>query len=120
MESVTNKTRMCLFCGEEVHYNVIEDDGRDWMGHQRGESRIYETNNICSCKSKDWRRMCLNCEHFKNGYCYNQDTIDSYNQTLNSDFFDVQIVSTIKIKDSKKHCNFWNLNRNIGNSLFKD
>lgn len=120
METITNETRMCLFCGKEVHYTVIEDDGRDWMGHQRGKSQIYEKNNNCSCKPQDWRRMCLNCEHFKNDYCNNQDTINSYNQTLNTDFFDVKILSKIKIKDPKKHCKFWDLKRSIGNTIFKD
>ena len=100
METVTNKTRMCLFCGKEVHYTVVEDDGIDWMGHHRGKSQIYERNNTCSCN--------------------NQDTINSYNQTLNTDFFDVKILSTIKIKDPKKHCKFWDLKRSIGNSIFKD
>jgi hypothetical protein len=120
MEQVEKKTRICSLCGRVINYKIVTEDGCDWMGHHRGQESTHTVGYDCSCNHSDWKKMCLNCRFYINGLCTNEETIDSYNKTLNTDFFDVQVVKTIKIKNNTKHCQFWCIKSEIGNQIFKD
>ena len=120
MTEVENKTRICDLCGKTIHYKVIDDDGRDWCGHQRGKPSYNIVDNGCTCTPNDYKKMCLNCNHYVDGQCINKETITKFNTTFNDDdLFDIQITS-IKIKNPVKHCEFWTLRHCIGQRLFKD
>ena len=51
MKNVTIKYRRCPKCGKVICYKLIEDDGRDWMGHHWGEEKTYTVGYDCDCES---------------------------------------------------------------------
>lgn len=120
MTERVNKVKICEFCGREIHYETIYDDGRDWMGHHRGHAHSYDTDHDCICKQKEFKKMCLNCRFYNiSKECFCEDTIKQFNDNLKEDFFDVKIVESLKIKNPTKHCDFWKVNDNIANKIFK-
>ena len=119
MENVFSKSRICPLCGKTIYYKVIEEDGRDWMGHQRGKPSTRTIGYDCGCTIDKFKRMCLNCKHCVNSKCTSQGMINRYNLQLKHDMFDVGIVNNLKIKDPTKSCEFWELHNKIGNTIFK-
>ena len=120
MENTKKHKRICNLCGKEIIYTEYTNDGRDWMGHQRGTptTKIYDYD--CGCESSVYKKMCLNCKFYKTHYCTCEDTIKDYNSKIQEDFFDVQAVDTIKIKTPTKHCMFWKISDTIANQIFND
>ena len=120
MKERVDKVKICEFCGREIHYATIYEDGYDWMGHQRGYAHSYDTGCDCICEQKEFKRMCLNCRFYNEfNECFCEDTIKQYNDSLQEDFFDVKAVTTLKIKTPTKHCNFWKLRDEVANKIFK-
>ena len=119
MENIINKSRICPFCGKIINYKIVENDGRDWMGHQRGTPSTKKVGYDCDCTVDKYKKMCINCSYYINNECINKDMINKYNLQLKHDMFDVEIVNSLKIKDVTKSCEFWNLHNKIGNLIFK-
>lgn len=122
METVTEKKRVCKLCGKTIWYKIVEDDGRDWMGHQRGGAgKTYIVGNECNCGKEDFKKMCLNCISFKNNHCVNSEHIKSINSKLTTglDWIDLPTIEKLKINDETKSCNFWVFNPTLAMDLFK-
>lgn len=116
MENIINKTRFCEKCGKKISYKLIEEDGRDWMGHRRGTEKSYTIGYECNCT--DYKRMCLNCKHYQEKNCCNSKTIEEYKQKITNDVFDVKL-QVLGIKDPTKHCNNWEISKVISEEIFK-
>ena len=53
MKKETIKYRRCTKCGKVIRYALIEDDGRDWMGHHWGKEKSYTVGYDCDCESSN-------------------------------------------------------------------
>lgn len=116
VENVIKKTRQCNLCGKIIEYTVIENDGRDWCGHQRGSSSSRTEGYECNCT--EYKRMCLNCSYYSAKTCYNQKAIDTFKQRISDSVFDVDIKE-LKIKDPTKHCSHWTVSAEVAKTVFK-
>ena len=50
METRVLKRRRCKKCGKIITYTLVEDDGRDWMGHHWGKEKTYTVGYDCDCE----------------------------------------------------------------------
>lgn len=116
METSEEKKRICNLCGKVINYKVITDDGTDWCGHQRGQSSNRTIGYECDCTQ--YKRMCMNCEHYNSPYCNNTETISLYQKKYEDEIFAIDI-SELRIKDATKKCKYWKLARKIAEELFK-
>lgn len=118
METSINKTRICHLCGKTINYKVVTEDGFDWHGHQRCVSSSKTIGYDCTCSSKQYKRMCMNCAHYDNPYCKNKETISHYKNKYNDEIFAIDI-SELRIKDATKKCKYWELSKTIAEEVFK-
>ena len=119
MEETYTKTRICKLCGKTITYKVYTSDGYDWLGHQRSSGSYVEIDNECNCT--EYKRMCLNCKHYNdiNKACNNRKVIDDYNKKIEESFFNLEMTTSIGIKDPTKHCDYWEVSQSIAKQVFK-
>lgn len=121
MEHVTTKTRICEFCGREIHYKVVENDGIDWMGHHRGTPSLRTVDYDCKCDKSSFKKMCLNCNNFHLKSCTSKKHLDKINEELKtySEWIDLPVISSVTPKNVTNHCEFWVISETIASKLFK-
>ena len=119
MEETYTKTRICKLCGKTITYEVYTSDGYDWHGHQRSSGSYKEIGNECNCT--EYKRMCLNCKYYNdiNKVCTNRKVIDDYNKKIEESFFNLEMTTSIGIKDPTKHCDYWEVSQSIAKQVFK-
>ena len=109
MEHIENKTRRCPFCGKEIMYKYITDDGTDWEGHHRASYKSWTTGKECDCEKIPFKKMCLNCKHNISNSCTCKNVIEELKKTVSAQSpFVVSTIST-EIKDETKRCSHWEL-----------
>lgn len=120
MVTTTQHTRVCEFCGKEIHYKCVEEDGRDWHGHQRGTSKSYKVGFECTCNKTQCKKMCVNCKHY-NLTCISEKHLFKINNSLKeySDLVVLPKITFLKVKDITKCCEFWELKEEIAKQVFK-
>lgn len=113
MEHVENKTRHCPFCGKEINYRYVTEDGTDWEGHHRGSYKSWTDGKECSCEKMPFKRMCLNCKYNHVNSCTCEKVIEELKKSItNQSPFVVSTIST-EIKDETKRCSHWELGKII-------
>ena len=113
MEHKVLKTRNCPFCGKEIQYYLVEEDGSDWLGHHRGSSKSYITDNTCECEKRTYKRGCFNCKFNVSGECSNEDIVKEIEAKVTGPFT-VKIESAT-ITNLQKCCRCWELTPDIQN-----
>lgn len=113
MKKVNEHKVTCRFCGRTRECKHIYDDGYDWLGHGRGSVKDYDIDEGCDCegyllsnKKIKIKPMCMNCQYNKDGYCTNDNML----QTM-SKFFEIK--GKLRIKDETKNCENYKFNIEI-------
>lgn len=109
----------CLFCGKTREYVDVIDDGRDWYGHQRGNTETYTEDNGCDCalgkiehNKAAIKKMCKNCRFYDGINCINDKKLREV-----SSFFDCGDKLVVKYPTEK--CKHWELDTKIFERLLK-
>ena len=107
------------FLWQKRKYNVVSDDGMDWLGHARGRVFEEEYDEGCNCplgkiehEKQEIKKMCENCKYYTGLYCTNKNVIDSVSKIFN-------MPNKLEIKDSTKSCDSWELNIDFFKQLVK-
>lgn len=113
MENRYSKPVICKFCGKERKITIVEDDGMDYMGHERGQVASRIDDNGCDCilgriekEKMQINPMCMNCRFCENTYCTNKKELAEV-----SDLFNVG--NKLEIKNRTRKCKYWELDTNI-------
>lgn len=119
METSNEMVRSCPFCGKEIHYRHVVEDGTDWYGHKRGSYKEYNADSTeCDCEKLPFKKMCLNCKWNNNRKCVCDAIIEDLKQTISSQSpFTVNDLSP-EIKDIHKKCTHWELNGHLISKYF--
>lgn len=120
METTIDRERICDLCGETIKYQVCNEDGMDWLGHQRGSNSTHTINNKHSCDKIRFKRMCTNCEYNKDDKCTNNNIIKELKQSLSEDSPFYISINSVKIKNITSKCNNWRLSDKIIERLFEN
>lgn len=119
MEETITKKRICPLCGKTIHYRIVNDDGVDWLGHQRGSSRSDIIGYECECDSITFKKMCLNCTYYNSDTCTNKNVVQEYKKSIEKEDspFALENIS-ISIKKPTNACKCWAVNNSIASKFF--
>jgi len=122
MTETTKCKHICPFCGAEITYNHFSEDGYDWEGHHRGQSKCWDDFKPCQCEERQYKQMCVNCKFYDQDRvtCINSDVVHECNALLDKQNLSFQIPNVpIKIKKPINHCKYWHLNVDLIEKYFK-
>lgn len=104
-------------------YKKVENDGIDYMGHHRGTPSVRFVGNECNCNKDNLKKMCLNCQNYNkiSKKCSSEKQLKVINDSLNPYIKWIKIpqITYVEIIDETNHCDFWKINQDIANKLFK-
>lgn len=121
METRQDLKRICPICGKEIYYRHIIEDGMDWEGHRRGSEEEWNEGYNCTCDNVQFKRMCINCEHYKNNNCTNDYMVRLFAHKIEKDTPVIIEDVKIRIPDDKvtMSCDYWNINADMIAKYFK-
>lgn len=118
-DSKQYKEVTCHFCGKKrtITYTI------DYPKWERFAIREYNANDDgCTCifgkleKSKSEGKikpMCMNCKYQKSSYCNNKDKLSKVSEMF-------EVGERLKIKDTSKKCDYWELDFMIFENCYKE
>lgn len=111
--------RNCPFCGKEIIYQHVEEDGTDWEGHKRGSARSWDTDKECECEKHKFKKMCLNCAYNDAETCECEAVIAELKNKISTESPFVISDICADIKDVTKKCAHWKLSTELFEQYFE-